>query len=86
MSVPANKDLGLLTQDDLQDIFDIIHTANCNLRLSEMRARVVVSLRHAFQAEGVAFFLADEKYKGINNGSIVGSGINLRYLDRWASH
>lgn len=86
MSRPANRDLGVLTQDDLQDIFDIIHTANCNLRLSEMRARVVVSLRHAFQAEGVAFFLADEEYTGIDNGSIVGSGVNLRYLDRWVHH
>jgi DNA-binding CsgD family transcriptional regulator len=86
MSLSANKDLDLLTQDDLQDIFDIIHTANSNLRLSEMRAKVVASLRRAFKAEGVAFFLADEEYTGINNGSIVGSGVNLRYLDRWINH
>jgi DNA-binding CsgD family transcriptional regulator len=86
MFTPINKDLGALTQDDLQSIFDIIHTANSNPRLAEMRARVAASLRGAFQAEGVAFFLADEEHKGIDNGSIVGSGINLRYLDRWVSH
>ncbi len=86
MSAPANKDLCVLTQEDLQDILDIIHTANCNLKLSEMRGKVVASLRRAFQAEGVAFFLADEGYKGIDHASIVGSGINLRYLDRWVSH
>ena len=86
MSASVNKDLGLLTPEDLLDVFDIINTANCNLRFSEMRMKIVASLKRAFRAEGVAFFLGNQECRLIDNTSIVGSGINLHYLDRWVSH
>lgn len=86
MYSPANEDLGVLTNQDLQDIFSIIHTANSHLSLPEMRAEVVRSLQRTFQAEGVAFFLGDRECGAIDNRSMTGIGINPRYLDRWASY
>lgn len=86
MYSPANEDLGALTNQDLQDIFSIIHTANRHASLSEMRAEIVKSLREAFQAEGVAFFLGDREFGAIDNASIVGIGMDLHYLDRWVRY
>jgi DNA-binding CsgD family transcriptional regulator len=84
--IHTSEDLGTLASEDFQDIFDIIHTANCTLRLSEMRAKIVTSLKQAFRAEGVAFFLSDKEFKAIDNASIVGAGVNPRFLDRWVNH
>jgi DNA-binding CsgD family transcriptional regulator len=86
MEVLTSEDLRILTKEDLRDICNIIHVANCHKKLSEMRAQVVSSLKHAFQAQGVAFFLSDKDYKAIDNASIVSIGTDLRYLDRWVRH
>jgi DNA-binding CsgD family transcriptional regulator len=86
MFSPANEDLGALTNHDLQDILSIIHTANCHLSLAEMRREIVKSLQRAFRAEGVAFFLGDREFGAIDNGSIVGVGMDLSYLDRWVRY
>ena len=51
-----------------------------------MRAEIVKSLREAFQAEGVAFFLGDREFGAIDNASIVGIGMDLHYLDRWVRY
>ncbi len=83
MSFPANEDLGLLTNGDLQDIFNVIHSANCHVSISEMRVEVVRSLQKAFRAEGAVFFLGDREYGAIDNRSMTGAGINLRYYDQW---
>jgi DNA-binding CsgD family transcriptional regulator len=86
MFAPANEDLGALTNQDLQDILNIIHTANCHLSLSEMRVEIVRSLQRAFRAEGVAFFLGDREFGAIDNANIVGVGMNPHYLDRWVRY
>ena len=83
MPSPANEDLGALTNGDLQDIFSVIHSANCHVSLSEMRLEVVRSLQKAFGAEGAVFFLGDRECGTIDNTSITGVGINLRYHDQW---
>lgn len=49
-----------------------------------MRAQVTRSLKRAFQAQGVAFFLGDRDCKEIDNTNIVSIGTDLRYLDQWA--
>jgi DNA-binding CsgD family transcriptional regulator len=82
----ANEDLDVLTNQDLQDIFNIIYTANRHLSLAEMRAEIVSSLQRAFRAEGVAFFLGDREFGAIDNASIVGVGMDLHYLDRWVRY
>lgn len=86
MCALTNEDLGALTNEDLQDVFNVIHIANCNLKLPEMRARIVRALKQAFQAQGVAFFLGDREFRAIDNTSIVGAGMNLHYLDRWVRY
>lgn len=86
MGVLTNEDLSALTNEDLQDIFNVIHIASCNLKLSEMRAKIVRALKQAFKAQGVAFFLGDRELRVIDNTSIVGTGVNLHYLDQWVRH
>jgi DNA-binding CsgD family transcriptional regulator len=86
MEVFTSEDLRILTKEDLRDICNVIHVANCHKKLSEMRAQVVNSLKQAFQAQGVAFFLGDRDCKAIDNTSIVSIGTDLRYLDRWVRH
>ncbi len=48
-----------------------------------MRTEIVKSLRGAFRAEGVAFFLGDKEFGAIDNASIVGVGMDLHYLEPW---
>jgi len=86
MPTPPNEDLGALTNGDLQDILNIIHTANSHLSLSEMRAEIAKSLKQAFRAEGVAFFLGNREFRAIDNVNLVGAGMDLRYLDRWVRY
>jgi len=84
--VHTYEDLSILASEDFQDIFNIIHSANCTLSLSELRAKIVASLKQAFRAEGVAFFLSDKEFKTIDNASMIGPGVNPRFLDRWVNH
>ncbi|HVN24431.1 MAG TPA: helix-turn-helix transcriptional regulator [Syntrophorhabdales bacterium] len=86
MSLPANKDLGALANEDLQDIFNIIHSANCHVSLSEMRTEVLGCLRKAFRAEGAVFFLGDRELRAIDNDSMTGVGINPGYHERWVRY
>jgi DNA-binding CsgD family transcriptional regulator len=81
-----NKDLTLLTSQDLQDIFNIIHIANCQLSLSEMRTRVGRSLRETFDANGVVFFLGDKDLKAIDNANLAGIDVDLHYLNQWVRY
>jgi hypothetical protein len=55
MGVLTSEDLRALTSKDLHEIFNIIHMANCHLRLPEIRTRIAKSLKQAFQAKGVVF-------------------------------
>ncbi len=80
------EDLSVLTNDDLQHILNVIRTANSHLSVPEMRAKVARSLKQVFRAEGVAFFLGDREFGTIDNASLVGVGMNRRYLDRWVRH
>lgn len=82
----TSEDLSALTSKDLQEIFNIIHLANCHLKLPEMRARIARSLKQAFQAKGVVFLLADKEFRTIDNSSLVGAGVDLHYLDPWVHH
>lgn len=86
MSLPANKDLGTLTNGDLRDIFDIIHSANCNVSRDEMQGQVLRSLQKTFRAEGAVFFLGDRESGTIDNGSMTGVGIDPRYHERWVRY
>lgn len=82
----TSEDLRALTSKDLQEIFNIIHLANCQLRLPEMQARIARSLKQAFEAKGVVFLLADKEFRTIDNASLVGAGVDLHYLDPWVHH
>jgi DNA-binding CsgD family transcriptional regulator len=82
----AYEDLSILSSEDFQNIFDIIHAANGTPIPSEMRAKVVRSIKQAFRASGVAFFLSDKEFKAIDNASVAGAGVNPRFLDRWVNH
>ena len=85
-TVLTSQDLGALTNKDLQEIFNIIHLANCHLRLPEMRIRIAKSLKQAFQAKGAVFLLADKEFRAIDNASLVGAGVDLHYMDPWVHH
>jgi DNA-binding CsgD family transcriptional regulator len=78
-----NEDLGILTNRDLQDVFNVIRVANHQARLSEMRIGIVKSLQQAFRAESVSFFLANREFKAIDNRNVVSVGTDLRYLDQY---
>ena len=82
----TSEDLRALTSKDLHEIFNIIHLANCHLRLPEMRARIAKSLKQAFQAKGVVFLLADKEFRTIDNTSLIGTGVDLHYLDPWVHY
>lgn len=82
----TSEDLSALTSKDLQEIFSIIHLANCHLKLSEMQAKIAKSLKKAFQAKGVVFLLSDKEFRSIDNNSLVGVGMDLRYLEPWIHH
>ncbi len=86
MSVLTNEDLGALTSKDLQEIFSIIHLANCHLRLPEMRTRIAKSLKQVFLAKGVVFLLADKEFRTIDNASLIGAGVDLHYMDPWVHY
>jgi DNA-binding CsgD family transcriptional regulator len=86
MGVLTSEDLRALTSKDLQEIFNIIHMANCHLRLPEMRTRLAKSLKQAFQAKGVVFLLADKEFRTIDNTSLVGAGVDLHYMDPWVHY
>lgn len=78
-----NREGKILAYKDLQDVLNIIHVSNCYPRLSEMQGEVVKSLKQAFNAQGVAFFLSDKEFRRIDNTNMVGVGVDLRYLDKW---
>jgi DNA-binding CsgD family transcriptional regulator len=82
----TSLDLDVLTGKDLHEIFNIIHLANCRLKLPEMRASIIKSLKQAFRAKGVVFLLADKEFRTIDNASLVGTGVNLHYMDLWVHH
>lgn len=82
----TSEDLAALTNKDLQEIFNIIHLANCHLKLPEMRARIAKSLKQAFQAKGVVFLLADKEFRTIDNMSLIGAGVDLHYMDPWVHY
>jgi DNA-binding CsgD family transcriptional regulator len=86
MGVLTSEDLGALTSKDLQEIFNIIHLANCHLKLPEMRTRIAKSLKQAFQAKGVVFLLADKEFRTIDNTSLIGTGVDLHYMDPWVHY
>ena len=86
MGVLTSEDLRALTSKDLHEIFNIIHLANCHLRLPEMRTRIAKSLKQAFQAKGVVFLLADKEFRTIDNTSLIGAGVDLHYLDPWVHY
>jgi len=82
----VNKEIGALATEDLQDIFNIIHIANCQLSLSEMRVIITRCLKRAFKADGVAFFLSNREFKSIDNANMVSVGVDPRYLDKWGRY
>jgi len=82
----TSEDLAALTNKDLQEIFNIIHLANCHLKLPEMRARIAKSLKQAFQSKGVVFLLADKEFRTIDNMSLIGAGVDLHYMDPWVHY
>ena len=82
----TSQELDALTGKDLNEIFSIIHIANCHLRLPEMRTRIAKSLKQAFQAKGVVFLLADKEFRAIDNTSLTGTGVDLHYMDPWIHH
>ena len=86
MTVLTNQDLDVLTSKDLHEIFNIIHIANCQLKLPEMRTRIAKSLKQAFQTRGVVFLLADKEFRTIDNRSLIGAGVDLHYMDSWVHH
>lgn len=86
MYSPTRDDLQKLTGEDLQDVFDIIDTATRYVNLPDMRNAVARSLRKAFQANGVAFFLSDNSHRTIDNYNLVGSGIDTHYLKQYAEY
>jgi DNA-binding CsgD family transcriptional regulator len=86
MATSISKDLFSLTHEDFQDIFNIIHITNRCLKAMEMRAKVVTSLKHAFQAKGVAFFLGDGNLGAIDNTNLVSIGLDRRYLKQYARY
>lgn len=86
MSLPANKDYGALTNGDLRDVFEIIHSANCNVSLDDMQGEVLRSLQKAFRAKGAVFFLGDRDCEAIDNDSMTGVGINPLYHERWVRY
>jgi len=51
-----------------------------------MRARIAKSLKQAFQAKGVVFLLADKEFRTIDNTSLIGTGVDLHYLDPWVHY
>jgi DNA-binding CsgD family transcriptional regulator len=77
------EDLTRLRRKDLQDVFKVIRSANCCLEFSEMRRRLVRTLKHAFRADGVVLFLPDRESKAIDNTRLVSEGLNLHYLEPW---
>jgi DNA-binding CsgD family transcriptional regulator len=81
-----SEEIDILAKEDFLDVFNVIHIANCNLKLSEMRVMVARTLKRDFKAQGVAFFLCDKEFRRIDNTNIVGAGMNLRYLDQWIHH
>ena len=82
----TGQDLDVFTGKDLHEIFNIIHLANCHLKLPEMRASIIKSLKQAFRAKGVVFLLADKEFRTIDNASLVGAGVDLHYMDPWVHH
>jgi hypothetical protein len=86
MATHVSKDLFSLTYEDFQDIFDIIHITSRCIKPVEMRAKVVTSLKHAFQANGVAFFLGDSNLGAIDNTNLVSIGLDRRYLKPYAQY
>jgi DNA-binding CsgD family transcriptional regulator len=86
IGVLSREDLSTLTKQDLLDIVNVIHVAHSHIKLSEMRSRLVRSLKQTFQAQGVAFFLGDRDCNAIDNTSMVSVGTDLRYLDSWVRH
>jgi DNA-binding CsgD family transcriptional regulator len=85
-SILVSEDLRTLTSKDLHEIFNIIHLANCHLKLPQMRTRIAKSLKQAFQAKGVVFLLADKEFRTIDNASLIGAGVDLNYMDPWVHH
>ncbi len=81
-----NKEIDILGKEDFLDILEVINIANHYHTLSEMRAMVARSLKRTFKAQGVAFFISDKEFRKIDNTNMVGVGMDLRYLDKWAYH
>ncbi len=81
-----NREISGLANSDLQDVFNIIPIASRRQGLSEMRAKVAQSIKRAFRAQGVAFFLSDSKFSLIDNASLAGEGIDLPYLNKWGQY
>jgi DNA-binding CsgD family transcriptional regulator len=86
MDISENKDLNILTNQDIQDVLSVVKTANNRASLAEMRRNIVRSLQQAFRAESVSFFLADREFKSIDNRNVVSIGTDLRYIDSYARH
>jgi DNA-binding CsgD family transcriptional regulator len=80
-----DQGLATLTSDDLLDVLDIVHTANCGCGLLEMRTNVCMAIKRAFQASAVVFFLGDKEFKAIDNTSLAGVNADPRYLESWAA-
>jgi DNA-binding CsgD family transcriptional regulator len=86
MATGVSKDLLSLTHEDFQDIFDIIDITNRCPKPTEMRAKVVTSLKYAFQARGIAFFLGDDNLGAIDNTNLVSIDLDRRYLKQYAEY
>jgi DNA-binding CsgD family transcriptional regulator len=79
-------DPGLLTKPDLQRLFEVICAANQGIGLADVRPGITAALKQFFHAGAVCFFLADEESGEIDQEDVLGSGLNMGFLDRWVKY
>ena len=82
----TNREASALTSADLQELFEVIYAANQAIGLADIRPAITAVLKGFFSAGGVCFFLTDEKSSEIDQKNVIGSGLNMGFLDRWVKY
>jgi DNA-binding CsgD family transcriptional regulator len=79
----TNEDSTALKNHDLRELFEIVYAVNQGVGLADIRPRITTVLKQVFRAGAVCFFLGDKESGEIDHENVIGSGLNMAFLDPW---
>ena len=82
----TNEEPSPLKNQDFREIFEIIYAANQGVGLADIRPAITTALKRFFRAGAVSFFLGDECSGEIDQENVIGSGLNMAFLNRWVKY